>query len=114
MPLRSFRDEEGIEWTVWDVHPALPDRRTGTDRRAAAASDPVIERRREAADRRRRSTGRWSGLPAALLSGWLVFSAGTSQQQRRLMPIPDRWEAANERELKQLCERAVPVVRRGL
>ena len=113
MPLRSFRDEQGIEWTVWDVHPALPDRRSGEDRRAGQAPDPVIERRRSGLDRRRRAGARWSGLPAALLSGWLVFSAGASQQ-RRLMPIPDRWEAADERELKQLCQRATPVVRRGL
>ena len=112
MPLRSFMDEEGVEWTVWDVHPALPDRRSGADRRASAAPDPVIERRRESTDRRRRVGSRWSGLPTALLSGWLVFSAGSSQQ-RRLMPIPDRWESVDERELKQLCERAVPVVRRG-
>ena len=110
MPLRTFRDTQGIEWTVWDVHPELRDRRSGQDRREAAAPDPVLERRR-APDRRRRMAGRWSGLPAALVSGWLVFTS--SGVQRRLMPIPPSWEAVDESELRRLCENAVPVVRRG-
>ena len=109
MPLRTFRDAEGVEWTVWDVHPELRDRRSGQDRRDAPAPLPVIERR-AVPERRRRAGGRWSGLPAALVGGWLVFSAGHAQ--RRLIPIPPSWEAADEGELSRLCENAKPVPRR--
>jgi hypothetical protein len=37
-------------------------------------------------------------------SGWLTFES--LQEKRRLNPIPSRWEAMSEEELRMLCENA--------
>jgi hypothetical protein len=110
--MRTFSDEHGTEWTVWEVRPgrgmlAHAERREGEDRRREHAPDPVVERRR-GGDRRLRAS-RTRASVATRVEGWLAFQAGTVR--RRLVPIPDRWEDRTERELLALCRAAAPVAR---
>ena len=45
-------------------------------------------------------------LPEAYREGWLVFES--SQEKRRLAPVPSDWESMPIEELVRLCEKAVP------
>ena len=45
-------------------------------------------------------------LPEAYREGWLVFES--SQEKRRLAPVPPDWEAMPIEELVRLCGKAVP------
>ena len=47
-------------------------------------------------------------LPPEYQSGWLVFECAT--EKRRLAPIPEGWAALTERELAEVCARAMVVV----
>ena len=105
MAHRTFRDSYGLEWQVWDViprgvHISGPDRRRMTDRRTRGASvgrDPE----------RRRLRSRRVAVSPEMERGWLTFQTG--REKRRLAPIPSGWEAVPERQLEQLCQRALPV-----
>lgn len=117
MTQRTFTDPDGVRWMVWEVHPSLVDsarlqeRRRAPDRRRTIAPDPVVERRR--GGDRRMATPRIRGgvfLPG-FESGWLVFSRLDERSPahvRRLAPIPPGWTAVSERDLAELCRRAVP------
>jgi hypothetical protein len=110
--MRTFSDEHGTEWTVWEVRPgqgtlARAERRAGPDRRRQVASNPIVERRLGGDRRLRASRGRTSVAPR--LEAWLAFQAGTVR--RRLVPIPDRWEERSDVELRALCQAATPVAR---
>jgi hypothetical protein len=107
--MRVFVDENGAEWTAWEVRPGLTlseqvERRGAGDRRVSAAPDPVIERRR--GDRRVATRRLARGLGAALVGGWLAFQAGALR--RRLVPVPQGWEHLSDAELADLCRRAAP------
>lgn len=109
--MRTFVDEQGTEWTAWEVRPgegslARPERRA-VDRRREAAPEPVIERRR-GPDRRLRA-GRARAALVPRTEAWLAFQAGTVR--RRLIPIPASWESLSDGELRALCQRATPVAR---
>lgn len=109
--MRTFVDEQGTEWTAWEVRPGLgslarPERRS-TDRRRESAPDPVVERRR-GPDRRVR-TGRARAALVPRTEAWLAFQAGTVR--RRLVPIPETWETLSDTELRALCQTAKPVAR---
>jgi len=45
-------------------------------------------------------------LPEAYREGWLVFES--SQEKRRLAPVPSDWESVPTEELVRLCGKAVP------
>lgn len=45
-------------------------------------------------------------LPEAYREGWLVFES--SQEKRRLAPVPSDWESMPIEELARLCAKAVP------
>lgn len=102
MAHREFTDSKQISWDVWDVYPALGDRR-----------GPLGDRRlfmRETADRR-------TVLGAAVLRvspeyerGWLAFQSG--HERRRLAPVPDGWDGLDGADLERLCQTAMPVGRR--
>ncbi|GLC26424.1 hypothetical protein [Roseisolibacter agri] len=109
--MRTFVDEQGTEWTAWEVRPgtgslARPERRLH-DRRREAAPDPVVERRRGEDRRSRSPRARASLVPRT--AAWLAFQAGTVR--RRLVPIPDAWEGLTDVELRALCRAAAPVAR---
>jgi hypothetical protein len=60
----------------------------------------------------------WSTVPrsganvrAQYAGGWLTFQLGTGEDRRRLIPVPDAWEAASEDELRAYLRRARPMER---
>ena len=51
-------------------------------------------------------SSRRSQLRGSYSSGWLAFES--TEEKRRLSPIPDEWEALADVELETLCRRAEP------
>jgi hypothetical protein len=76
MSFREFRDESGTEWEVWEVRPALVERRVVTG--APGETD------------RRTTPRRRAPVADDLRFGWLVFQSGASK--RRLAPVPAGWD----------------------
>ncbi len=110
MAHRTFVDEGGVPWEVWEVRPQWTDRRQGGDRRRVSADDqidpPVLELRR--GPDRRQSTGtgmRRVKLANGFSGGWLIFESGADR--RRLSPIPADWATAPDDQLSDLCSRAL-------
>ena len=96
MAKRQFKDERGIEWVVWDVHPAdigrtLYDRR-GSLRAEAAADSPRL-------------------VHPDLQQGWLCFLAGSDK--RRFAPIPPNWEQLPDSVLRVMLDVASPAPHTG-
>ena len=109
MAHRTFVDDGGVPWNVWDVRPQWTDRRRGEDRRKTRADDhvdpPVLDLRR--GKDRRQSEGaslRRVKLANGFSGGWLIFESGV--ERRRLSPIPSDWESAPAEQLADLCARA--------
>ena len=84
--LRGFTDSTGVEWRVWEVFP----NRAGNHTTAETFS-----------------TAKLQGTVYA--EGWLCFESGS--EKRRLAPIPADWQA-QEHNLQQLLEQAIPVALR--
>jgi hypothetical protein len=70
---------------------------------------------REFMDESGRTWLAWSTVPrsganvrAAYAEGWLSFQVGGGQDRRRLVPVPQGWEAASEEELRAYLGRARP------
>ena len=98
MAYREFTDERGREWTVWDVHPRLAERRLQN-----AGPPPGVRERRRFVERRLR-------LRSKMSAGWLVFEARDGER-RRLAPIPDvprAWSEASDHEFRAWCAMADP------
>lgn len=96
MGYRRFDDDEGREWEVWEVHPALVERRLNADRRDASQQN---------AEGRRVGEIRFP-IPRELDGGWLAFQSGT--EKRRLSPIPTQWMTLSDEDLLVLLRRAMP------
>lgn len=79
-------------WEVWDVHPAMTERRA-----ARQAPSVVIERRKRDEPR--------ASVPELLREGWLAFECKT--ERRRLAPIPSGWEGVTDDGLADLLESAI-------
>ena len=92
MSHRSFRDDVGREWDVWDVVP------TAVERRIAKAP------RRPAGMERRRVHEARVVVPERLQKGWLAFQSG--RERRRLTPIPAEWDEMTGEELVELLNQA--------
>lgn len=109
MPYRLLRDAQGTEWQVWAVVPRRslgPESWEGIDRRAP---EPVLRFR--GSERRTQLPRSISPvLSPGLESGWLTFDSGT--EKRRIAPIPDGWEEADDTALAELC-RTARVVAKG-
>ena len=99
---RTFIDDRGRIWEVWDVAPSVVERREGTDRRRAA---------RPTGDRRVRAGARIP-VPTSFRHGWLAFQ--TVGERRRLAPPPRGWDTLPDAQLSRLLRRAValPPMRR--
>jgi hypothetical protein len=80
MPLRTFNDDAGREWRVWDVSPV-----------------------REEQSR----FGSLAHLPEELATGWLCFEA--DGEKRRLCPVPEGWSDQSEGDIERLWLEAAPV-----
>ena len=96
MTHRTFVDEQGRTWEVWEVHPEVVERRLNEDRRSAP---------RQTADRRQHVDIRFRMAPE-LRHGWLAFQSDV--ERRRLAPIPEGWERLSDEDLHLLVRTASP------
>ena len=87
MALRGFVGDDGQEWTVWDTRPAIPSPNVDASDADSPAAPAV-----DIADFARISKKREGG--------WLTFTAAS--ERRRLSPIPDDWESADDATLRAL------------
>jgi hypothetical protein len=88
--LRGFTDSTGVEWRVWEVFP------------------------NKGADKSNAELSRSSLKDTAFANGWLCFES--SDEKRRLTPIPPGWEFRDPAILEELRNRAIlvtPVRRAG-
>jgi hypothetical protein len=92
MPHRTFRDETGRPWDVWEVVPTAVERRISK----GIPRSPAMERRKVQEVR--------VVVPDRLQKGWLAFQSG--REKRRLAPIPNEWEEMTARELIDLLNQA--------
>ena len=93
MPLRSFNDQAGTHWEVWEAHAALEERRREPDRRAEPRPTPD-----------RRASTASGGQEQS--EGWLVFRSDNAR--RRHIPIPPAWDALRDVELEALMRNSRP------
>lgn len=101
-PHRQFTDDDGLLWQAWDVIPSWGERRVEERRKDDAGPPSGLDERR-ATDRRKRR-GIRIGLTSNLVNGWLAFES--DGMRRRLVPIPDGWEALDEEQLRTLWRKA--------
>ena len=85
MALREFADDDGRPWQVWESRPGRAPSNSAQERyfeagSAAAGDNP-------------------SRFTPGRSDGWLTFRSGSDK--RRLSPIPDKWEQADERALRR-------------
>jgi hypothetical protein len=111
MRYRVFEDYLGRQWEVWQTNPSASDRRSKerralADRRRERRADPP-ERRGEA-DRRTHGWARFPGIPQ-LEGGWLCFER--EGERKRLAPVPEAWENADDLVLAHLCNFASEEIR---
>lgn len=111
MSSREFTDRRGTVWRVREIIPQFAERRMG-ERRATAgalprAGAPVVERR--TTERRRASTIR-ATVSSGYEQGWLTFES--SDDKRRLAPVPAGWETFSPERLELLCRMADVVEQR--
>jgi hypothetical protein len=92
MAHRTFRDESGRAWDVWEVVPTAVERRI-----ARTVTRPAVAERRRVHEPR-------VVVPERLQRGWLAFQCG--RERRRLSPIPVDWEDMTARELAELLHQA--------
>lgn len=102
MPYRTFADDQGTSWEIWDVRPERVERRD-TDRRVDRTVPWMGPERRVADDHRQQRETRIR-LTYPLSEGWLVFKS--DDEKRRLAPIPPRWESLRGQELRELWQKA--------
>jgi hypothetical protein len=92
MSHRSFRDEVGRQWEVWEVVPTTVERRMTQPHQRP----PAVERRKVRETR--------VVVPEKLQKGWLAFQSG--RERRRLVPIPLEWDEMTTAELVELLHQA--------
>ena len=112
MTHRTFKDKDGRIWDVWQVHPSAAERRF-VQRRVKD------EDRTDSAERRsgeeRRAEDKPPGITRATIApeftyGWLCFE--TIGEKRRLAPVPEGWDRADDETIEQWCCVAKAVPRR--
>jgi hypothetical protein len=103
---RSFRDSDGVPWTVWEVRPDWAERRTGTDRRQSTIAEERQVERRRITERRGTQTEARPRIRIAeeYANGWLAFES--SRERKRLAPIPADWESYSDMRLAELTAQA--------
>jgi hypothetical protein len=93
---------------VWQVHPAAAERRF-SQRRVEEEERMDAAERRSGLERRAERLTR-AHVAAEFAYGWLCFE--TSGEKRRLAPVPEGWDRADDETIEQWCRLAKPVVRR--
>lgn len=115
MTHRTFKDKLGKFWDVWQVHPAAAERRF-SQRRVRDDDRTDSAERRSGRDRRESETPtpppskHRATVAAEFAYGWLCFE--TVGEKRRLAPVPEGWERADDETMEQWCCVAKPVTRR--
>ena len=110
MRYRVFEDYVGRRWEVWQTSPPQSERRQAerrnlADRSRTARASAAL--RRTVAERRLRNVARISCVPG-LENGWLCFES--NGERKRLAPVPDAWETADDMTLAALCNFATKVI----
>lgn len=115
MTHRTFKDKLGKLWDVWQVHPTAAERRFSQRRQHDDDRTDSAERR-SGRDRRENETPtppppqHRATVAAEFAHGWLCFE--TVGEKRRLAPVPEGWERADDETIEQWCCVAKPVTRR--
>lgn len=107
MGYRDFRDRTGIPWMAWDVVPHMVERRQGPRRQSAPGGSPAADADRRVGIDRRMVRSTRARLGDGMDGGWLCFES--SDQKRRLAPIPADWLRCGDTQLAAYCEQATPV-----
>jgi hypothetical protein len=114
---RTFKDRQGKLWDVWQVHPSQAERRFSQRRQNqeeltdTAQRRSGLERRESEASHSQKSDPAHRSLVAPEFAyGWLCFE--TFGEKRRLAPVPEGWERADDETIEQWCGVAKPVARR--
>jgi hypothetical protein len=98
---RSFLDQHGIRWHVWEVYPTSTDRRVSDDGAAITTlEEATLMDRRFPFERR-------ASIDPELANGWLAFESEIAR--RRYAPIPRGWTGLPSRELCRLLQVAKEV-----
>ena len=110
MRIRVFEDYLGRRWEVWQTNPQLAERREMVrrrlpDRRRGRRPEPS---RRTVSDRRAQQGARFPGI-SQLEGGWLCFES--EGERKRLAPVPEAWERADDMTLAALCNFASETIR---
>ena len=114
MTHRTFKDKDGRIWDVWQVHPSAAERRfvqrrVSDDERGDAPERRTGEERREGEKPQPLAISRATIAPE-FTYGWLCFE--TVGEKRRLAPVPEGWDRADDETIEQWCCGAKPVPRR--
>ncbi|HJP59099.1 MAG TPA: hypothetical protein VJ865_03850 [Gemmatimonadaceae bacterium] len=109
MGYRTFVDNDGSYWQVWDSQPTKVERRVASIDRRKQRLFPWRETERRSGQDRRANSQRRIVLAEGYGSGWLTFES--LSEKRRLLPIPYQWEEMSQGELRSLCERAKRVAK---
>ena len=107
---RTFKDRQGRIWDVWQVHPSAAERRfvqrrTREEDRTDSSERRSGKERRTGAAKKARAT-----IAEEFTYGWLCFEC--VDEKRRLAPVPEGWDRADDETIEQWCCVAKPVVRR--
>jgi len=114
MKYRVFDDYLGRRWEVWQTNPSDSDRRAKErrevpDRRRTTRAES--QERRGERDRRVQPMARFPAIPP-LEGGWLCFEREGEGERKRLAPVPEAWESADDMTLAALCNFASEEIRR--
>lgn len=98
---------------MWQVHPSAAERRF-SQRRVSDDERSDMAERRSGTDRRESETPRTEQhralVAAEFTYGWLCFE--TAGEKRRLAPVPEGWDRADDETIEQWCCVAKPATRR--
>lgn len=95
---------------MWQVHPSAAERRY-VQRRVKEEDRTDSSERRGGQERRVSEASRArANIAAEFTFGWLCFEC--SSEKRRLAPVPEGWDRADDETIEQWCCTAKPVVRR--
>ena len=109
MGYRTFMDNDGSYWQVWDSQPTKVERRLAATDRRKQRLFPWRETERRSGQDRRMSSQRRIILAEGYGSGWLTFES--LAEKRRLLPIPLGWEELSQAELRAMCDKAKRVAK---
>ena len=94
---------------MWQVHPSAAERRF-SQRRIIDDDRADKAERRSGDERRVGARDARAPVAAEFTYGWLCFE--TTGEKRRLAPVPEGWDRADDETIEQWCCVAKPATRR--